>query len=215
MAQQIIDLGAVANDGTGDTLREGGDKINDNFTELYASLGTSAGLTLIDSFTFTGSESAKTFSSIPATFKDLVLIFNGRSQRAGQVASTHGVRFNSDSTAANYYSQFINASGTTINASNTSASVGYAAGLVYPAATASAGCAGYFEMKVGDYAGTTFHKMFSGEQMYSDAASAGGHSAKRFGGRWLSTSAITSVEFLDINTQNFVAGSKVELYGRG
>lgn len=36
MAQQLIDLGTVANDGTGDNLREGGEKINENFTELYA-----------------------------------------------------------------------------------------------------------------------------------------------------------------------------------
>jgi hypothetical protein len=36
MAQQTINLGTVADDGTGDTLRDGGDKINDNFTELYA-----------------------------------------------------------------------------------------------------------------------------------------------------------------------------------
>jgi hypothetical protein len=35
MAQQTISLGSVANDGTGDTLRAGGTKINANFTELY------------------------------------------------------------------------------------------------------------------------------------------------------------------------------------
>ncbi len=35
MAQQIITLGSAANDRTGDNLRTGGDKINDNFTELY------------------------------------------------------------------------------------------------------------------------------------------------------------------------------------
>lgn len=35
MAQQIINLGAVANDRTGDTLRDGGTKINANFAELY------------------------------------------------------------------------------------------------------------------------------------------------------------------------------------
>lgn len=35
MAQQTVNLGTTANDGTGDTLRAGGDKINDNFTELY------------------------------------------------------------------------------------------------------------------------------------------------------------------------------------
>ena len=34
MAQQIIDLGTSANDGTGDNLRSAMDKTNDNFTEL-------------------------------------------------------------------------------------------------------------------------------------------------------------------------------------
>lgn len=36
MAMQTINLGAALNDGTGDTLRAGGQKINANFTELYA-----------------------------------------------------------------------------------------------------------------------------------------------------------------------------------
>ena len=35
MAKQALDLGTVANDNTGDTLRAGGDKINDNFNEFY------------------------------------------------------------------------------------------------------------------------------------------------------------------------------------
>lgn len=39
MARQNIGIGTVANDGTGDTLRDGGDKINDNFIDLYDVLG--------------------------------------------------------------------------------------------------------------------------------------------------------------------------------
>ncbi len=35
MAQQNINIGTNPNDGTGDTLRDGGQKINDNFTEVY------------------------------------------------------------------------------------------------------------------------------------------------------------------------------------
>jgi hypothetical protein len=35
MAQQIIDIGATANDGQGDPLRNAMDKVNDNFTEVY------------------------------------------------------------------------------------------------------------------------------------------------------------------------------------
>ena len=37
MAQQTLNVGSSANDGTGDTLRVAMDKVNDNFTELYAS----------------------------------------------------------------------------------------------------------------------------------------------------------------------------------
>ena len=36
MAQELINIGAVADDGTGDTIRGAGIKINNNFTEVYA-----------------------------------------------------------------------------------------------------------------------------------------------------------------------------------
>jgi hypothetical protein len=45
MAKQIVGIGTVANDGTGDTLRDGADKINDNFDEVYATLGDGTTLT--------------------------------------------------------------------------------------------------------------------------------------------------------------------------
>jgi len=40
MAYQELELGTAADDGTGDSLRVGGDKINDNFVEFYTALGT-------------------------------------------------------------------------------------------------------------------------------------------------------------------------------
>ena len=52
MTKQIIETGSLANDGTGDTLRTGAQKINANFTELYNSIyslptaGVGAGGTL-------------------------------------------------------------------------------------------------------------------------------------------------------------------------
>lgn len=39
MARQNIGIGSSANDGTGDTLREAGTKLNANFVELYKTLG--------------------------------------------------------------------------------------------------------------------------------------------------------------------------------
>ena len=44
MAYQSIGIGSSANDGTGDTLRVGADKVNDNFVELYTKLGNGSAL---------------------------------------------------------------------------------------------------------------------------------------------------------------------------
>ena len=46
MAKQVINIGTVANDGTGDPLRTAFDKANDNFTELYDASVTVDGLTI-------------------------------------------------------------------------------------------------------------------------------------------------------------------------
>lgn len=39
MAKQTIAIGTIANDGTGDTLRNSFDKVNDNFDEVYSFTG--------------------------------------------------------------------------------------------------------------------------------------------------------------------------------
>ena len=51
MTRQNLNIGTVANDTTGDTLRLGGQKINENFIELYTALG-SDGNALDNSVTF-------------------------------------------------------------------------------------------------------------------------------------------------------------------
>jgi len=49
MAQQSINLGTVANDGTGDSLRVAFDKCNDNFTELYNRVRSAVPSTMVGS----------------------------------------------------------------------------------------------------------------------------------------------------------------------
>ena len=44
MARKEINIGATGNDATGDSIRTGFDKVNQNFTELYAALGLGGGL---------------------------------------------------------------------------------------------------------------------------------------------------------------------------
>ena len=45
MARKIIDIGVVGNDGAGDSIRDSFRKVNDNFRELYSSLGLGERLT--------------------------------------------------------------------------------------------------------------------------------------------------------------------------
>ena len=45
MAKQTVNRGATSNDGTGDTLRDGAGKLNDNFNEIYNALGDGSVIT--------------------------------------------------------------------------------------------------------------------------------------------------------------------------
>lgn len=47
MAQQLINIGTVAGDGSGEPIHDAFDKINDNFTELYAGAGGGSSKPLI------------------------------------------------------------------------------------------------------------------------------------------------------------------------
>jgi hypothetical protein len=47
MARRIIDIGTISNDGTGDSIRDSFRKVNDNFRDLYGSLGLGERLTFI------------------------------------------------------------------------------------------------------------------------------------------------------------------------
>ena len=66
MAKQLIGIGSTANDGTGDNLRVGADKVNDNFNEIYSTIGDGTTLTS-GSFITTTSTSVLTNKSIDLT----------------------------------------------------------------------------------------------------------------------------------------------------
>ena len=56
MSKQTINIGTIANDGTGTTLRAAGDLINDNFNEIYTSFGDGSTLSSASFVTLTGTE---------------------------------------------------------------------------------------------------------------------------------------------------------------
>lgn len=94
MAKQPISIGTVANDGTGDTLRAGADKINDNFNEAYSALGN--GTTFLDvvnnNLEIDVSGKANKVSFLYDTFDDLP-----------SATSYHGAIAHVHSTGALYY----------------------------------------------------------------------------------------------------------------
>ena len=51
MTKQTINVGAAANTGTGDSLRQGAGKINNNFNEIYTKLGNNADIQFAVDFT--------------------------------------------------------------------------------------------------------------------------------------------------------------------
>ena len=83
MAYQALGLGSVANDGTGDSLRTGGDKVNDNFVEIYTKFGD--GSTLASNVNITGN--AATATTLASSRNIAGVAFNGSA--AITIASTN------------------------------------------------------------------------------------------------------------------------------
>jgi hypothetical protein len=75
MAKQTINIGSVPNDGTGSTLRDGGDLINDNFNEIYSAIGDGTTLTAGTFLTTINSETVtnKNLSSLTNTFPTITI----------------------------------------------------------------------------------------------------------------------------------------------
>ena len=93
MAYQSLGLGSSANDGTGDDLRTGGDKINDNFVEIYTKLGNGSALTsdTVALLTATQTLTNKTLTSPTVsglTLSDASIVLEGATADASETTIT-------------------------------------------------------------------------------------------------------------------------------
>jgi hypothetical protein len=84
MTKEVINIGVAANDGTGDSLREGAIKVNNNFTELYASLGDGARLKI----STTGAASGQVLAYNGTTFVPTASVTNTYSTVSTDVGIT-------------------------------------------------------------------------------------------------------------------------------
>lgn len=140
-----------------------------------------------------------TFSSIPSTYTDLILIFNG-SASSGTPYTT--LRFNGD-TASNYSDTTLSGNGSTAGSGkDVSTSYIYVSGYD----TLSTGMSQLI-VNFQNYSNTTTYKT----ALARSANAANGTSAVV--GLWRSTAAINSITVLLNSASNYATGSTFTLYG--
>jgi hypothetical protein len=163
--------------------------------------------TLISSQVLGSSAASVTFSSIPQTYKDLVLQVSGRLT----VANTQyfaGLTFNTD-TSTNYSDTDLIANGTTPGSSQHSSS-NYIYLPAIPAATATANTFGSFEIYVPSYTSASNKPLSLTGPAENNSASAFTLTANA--GLWRNTAAINQIVLTTLSG-NFVSGSSFYLYG--
>lgn len=150
---------------------------------------------LIASNTLGSAQANTTFSSIPGTFTDLVLVINAKHTADSNTI----IQFNGD-TATNYSYTYVYGNGSAASSSRASSSSGPLIDYY------SLGGWGTTNLSVMDYANTT---------TYKTAISRGSESvngAMAVAVLWRNTAAITSI-LLKPFTGNFDTGSTFKLYG--
>lgn len=154
--------------------------------------------TVIDSRVLATSAASVTFSSIPATYRDLVLV----AAITSNVTADIDFRFNGSS--ASVYSQVI-MSGNGSSTFSPSGSNTYLRPTYYGGATAAAG--NNVTMEIMDYSTTDKHKsILSRTSNANDGVDAAA-------GRFAVTDAITSIEIFNISGRIWQIGSTFRLLG--
>lgn len=163
-------------------------------------------LTLISSQTLAAAAATVTFNNIPATYKDLIVSAQARSNTVAIVEIVR-LTMNNDS-GANYDYERENRLGTANGTAANFIDIGEIA-----AATDGANIGSTFELTIPNYKGTVFHKQ---ARCYSERLNTVTPNNLRqiSSGRWRNTAAITRLDFASPAGQ-FIIGSTFSLYGRG
>lgn len=159
-------------------------------------------LSLIAEVVTSGSQASVAFATIPATYRHLKLLVNGRGSAAVASSRIH-VQFNGD-TGSNYDWKFFVDGGAASGAAQTASVVGEITGGTAPASYPG-GCA----TTIHNYGATVFFKSYQGTGLTRIVSNTFPDVA---GGYWKSTAAITSI-LVFLNSGNFIDGSVVSLYG--
>jgi len=154
-----------------------------------------------------GGSSSIDFTSIPATYTDLVLAYSVRSSRVSDFDAVF-LRVNGD-TASNYSYKFLRGGGSSADSGNNSTASFVYSGQI-PATTSTSNTFENGAIYIPNYAASTYKSMSVDAVGENNSASA---YAIFTAGLWSSTSAITSLKLYPENGPLFVQYSTAYLYG--
>lgn len=181
-----------------------------NYYTVRGASSASGALTKIAEVVLSASQSTVTFSSIPATFRNLVLVINARTDIAASGQNGY-IQFNGD-TGANYSQSFLDTNGTTQSTGNT-LSTAQCPFMFIVGASAASGLCTSGKIFINNYAGTTFFKNALLNEIAPTAISSTGLVVVLQSLTWVSTAAINSILIGLTAAGNYIAGSTFTLYG--
>lgn len=159
--------------------------------------------TLIQSVTVgSGGSASIDFTSIPATYTDLKLVWSTRTTNA---ATSNAMYMTFNTLSTNFSFRRLRGTGSAADSYSEASSTLYNAAV---GASASASIFSNGELYIPNYAGSTY-KSFSADFVAEDNATAGVEAC--FGGLWSSTAAINAISFT--TDSNFAQYSSMSLYG--
>lgn len=163
---------------------------------------------LISSVTVGSATGSITFSSIPATYTDLLVKVSPRFS-AASANKTLVIRFNSDASISNYTNKRLSGNG---SAASSSSENGYNGGYVSEVngGSSTASTFSNVEIYIPNYAGSN-NKPFSVDSAMENNTTTA--FAQLLVNLWNNTAAITSITLVEQGSDNFVQYSTAYLYG--
>lgn len=163
--------------------------------------------TLISTQTLASTTLGVTFSSIPATYTDLVLVVSLRDAGAVVQSSFAVTAINGDTGATSYVSKKLQGTGSSVGSGSQTAA--YVVSQTVPGASATANTFGNAIITFPNYTSSTA-KVFSIDAVMENNATASYQEI--VAGSWVGTAAINAIK-IDYGNSGFVAGSVLSLYG--
>ncbi len=160
---------------------------------------------MVDKYTAATAQTSVTFSSIPQTYTDLVIVTNAIANVTG--ADLFVVHFNGDNASNTYSLQSVYGTGTTYGTYSANNQVGHVIGNLSTNTSSEYALSTFHIM---NYTNTTTWKPF---MCRSNSVSTSGIYMDLTAGTWRSTSAITAIQLRTVNGYQIKAGSTLTMYG--